>query len=130
MKQYISEERALYEDSWHGAFSKKLAQWAIDKMKTEEDGKMRQIAQRTLNDVEHTLIKHGVKIPEKHLYTAWYLFNMAVADYPKALRTDEERALFVEETLCDPDGCPENVLDCFVAKMCNAGQPIFWEEML
>jgi hypothetical protein len=53
---------------------------------------------------------------------------MAVADYPKTCKTDELRAMFVEETLCDPDGMPENVLDCFVAKMCNAGVPIYWEQ--
>ena len=38
--------------------------------------------------------------------------------------------MFVDETLCDADGMPENVLDCFVAKMCNAEIPIFWEEYL
>ena len=42
----------------------------------------------------------------------------------------KRRASFVEETLMDPDGMPENVLDCFVAKMCNAGKPIYWERML
>lgn len=55
---------------------------------------------------------------------------MATADYPKTLQTDEQKARFVEETICDPDGMPENVLACFEAKMCNAGVPIFWERML
>ena len=55
---------------------------------------------------------------------------MAVADYPKALKTDAQRASYVEETICDPDGDPTNVLECFEAKMCNAGIPIYWERFL
>ena len=59
-----------------------------------------------------------------------YLFNMAIADYPKTLQTDEQRAMFVDETICDPDCCPEAALECFVAKMCLMGKPIYWERML
>lgn len=55
---------------------------------------------------------------------------MAIADYPKALKSDEQRAAFVEETICDPDGDPSNVLACFEAKMCNAMIPIYWERMM
>jgi len=52
---------------------------------------------------------------------------MTIADYPKSLATDKQRAQYVEETICDPDGEPTNVLACFAAKMCNAGIPIHWE---
>jgi hypothetical protein len=55
---------------------------------------------------------------------------MAIADYPKTCKTDEDRAMFVDETINDPDGCPENVLDCFEVKMQNAGVPIYWERYL
>lgn len=129
MKHYISEDRAIYEDMYHGLFSKKLAEWAIGKMETKDPAtkSMKKIVVRKLDDVEKVLEENKVELPMEFVYTSWYLFNMAVADYPKALKTDEQRAMFVEETLCDPDGMPENVLDCFVTKMCNAGEPIFWE---
>lgn len=132
MKQYISEGRAIYEDENHGLFSKRLAEWAISKMKTEDatTGMMKTIVSRKLDDVVKVLEENKVQLPHEFIYTAWYLFNMAVADYPKTCKTDEQRASFVEETLCDPDGMPENVLDCFVTKMCNAGVPIYWEEYL
>lgn len=132
MKQYISEGRAIYEDENHGLFSKRLAEWAISKMKTEDEatGMLKTIVSRKLDDVVKVLEENKVKLPHEFIYTAWYLFNMAIADYPKSLKTDEQRAMFVEETLCDPDGMPENVLDCFVTKMCNAGVPIYWEEYL
>lgn len=132
MKQYISESRAIYEDNYHGLFSKKLAEWAIGKMKVEdkETGKLRKIRSRSIGDVENVLRNYGIDMDEKYLPTAWYVFNMCFADYQKALKTDEQRAYYVEETLFDPDGTPCNVLDCFVAKMCNAKEPIYWEDFI
>ena len=132
MKHYISEERAIYEDSYHGLFSKRLAEWAINNMETKDPATktMKPIVVRKLDDVMQVMKENKVEMPDEFMYTVWYLFNMAVADYPKTCKTDEERAMFVEETLCDPDGMPENVLDCFVAKMCNAGVPIYWENYL
>ena len=120
----------MYEDYNHGLFSKRLAEWAIGRMKTEDaaTGMEKKIVPRTLDDVRAVLKENKIAYPDEFIYTAWYLFNMAIADYPKSLKTDEQRSLFVEETLCDPDGMPENVLDCFVTKMCNAGVPICWEE--
>lgn len=132
MKNYISEGRAIYEDYNHGLFSKRLAEWAISKMKTEDTatGALKTIVPRKLEDVKDVLREHNIAYPDEFVYTAWYLFNMAIADYPKTLKTDEQRAMFVDETLCDADGMPENVLDCFVTKMCNAEIPIFWEQYL
>lgn len=132
MKQYVSEDRAFYEDNWHGQFSKKLAEWAISKMQKKdfETGDMKPITKKPLEEVQKILKQHGAILPENQKYTAWYLWHMALADYPNALPTDEHRAYFVYETICDPDGCPANVLDCFVTKMCNAGEPIFWEDMV
>lgn len=127
MKQYISEDRALYEDAWHGQFSRKLAEWAINTMKGKDDTPVKT---KKLDEVMKILNDYGVALPDKYKYTAWYLFNMAIADYQHAIPTDEVKAYFVYETIMDPDGCPANTLDCFVTKMCNAGEPIIWEEML
>jgi len=132
MRQYISEGRAIYEDENHGLFSKRLAEWAINNMKVKDPTtrEMKRIKARTIEDMKEVLKTNDVELPEEFVYTAWYLFNMCVADYPKTCKTDADRAMFVEETICDPDGMPENVLDCFVTKMCNAGVPIHWENML
>lgn len=132
MKHYISEDRAIYEDMYHGLFSKRLAEWAIScmEMKDPATKTMKPIMARKLDDVQKVLEENKIELPSEFIYTSWYLFNMAVADYPKTLKTDELRASFVEETLCDVDGMPENVLDCFVTKMCNAGVPIYWEQFM
>ena len=122
----------MYEDTNHGLFSKQLAEWAINKMRFKDPatGELRPIASRSVEDVQSVLEAYNVDMPSEFVYTSWYLFNMALADYPKTLTTDEQRATFVEETICDPDCCPEAVLDCFVAKMCDMGVPIHWERML
>ena len=132
MKQYISEDRKIYEDMYHGQFSKKLAKWAIENMKTKDiqSGKEKPIEARSLEEVQSIIKEFNIELEDKYKYTAWYLFNMAIADYRVSLPNDEVRACFVWETIKDPDGCPANVLDCFVTKMCNAGEIICWDEML
>ncbi len=132
MKQYISEEEAIYMDAYHGDFSRKLAQWAISHMEMKDPAteKMKPVTMRSVDDVMEILRENKVDIPDEHIYTAWYLFHMAVADYQKTCKTDAQRSSFVEETLFDPDGTPENVLSCFAAKMCNSGVPIYWERFM
>ena len=132
MRQYISDSRAAYEDMYHGMFSKKLAEWAIGNMEIKDPvtKEMKQLKPHSIDELKGVLMDNDVVLHEAFLYTAWYLFNMAYADYQKTLETDEQRAMFIEETICDPDGMPENVLSCFEAKMCNAGIPIYWELMM
>lgn len=130
MKQYISEGRAIYEDMYHGAFSKRLAEWAISKMMTEEGGTLKRMKPHSLDEMKDAFAASDREVPSDFIYTAWYLYNMSYADYPKTLKTDAQRVSFVEETLSDPDGSEENVLDCFVTKMCNANIPIYWEDMV
>lgn len=132
MKEYISEGRAIYEDRNCGLFSRKLAEWAISRMsrRNPNTGEMEPLEAYPLEKVEEVMRMNDIRMPDKFIYTVWYLFNMAAADYQKTCRTDEDRIMFAKETLCDPDGCPENVLDCFETKMRNAGVPIFWERML
>ena len=132
MKNYISEGRAMYEDENHGLFSKKLAEWAISRMEVKDNAtkEVKKLKPRTLDDVKMVLKENNIEMPYEFIYTAWYLFNMALADYSESIVDDKHRAIFVEETICDPDGMPENVLSCFEAKMCNAEIPIHWERML
>ena len=132
MKQYMSEGQAIYMDKNYGLFSKKLAEWAISNMEWLDPATktMKPLKAVPIDEMKEILEKYGVELQQEFVYTGWYLYNMALADYPKSLKTDEQRAMFVEETICDPDGTPENVLSCFEAKMCNAGVPIYWETML
>lgn len=132
MKQYISEGEAIYQDQNQGLFSKRLAEWAIGNMEMKDPAtkELKKLKAPKLEETKELIKQFGIEMPNEFIYTAWYLHAMAMADYPKTLDTDEKKAMFIEETICDPDGMPENVLACFAAKMCNAGMPIFWEQYL
>ena len=128
----MTEEEAAYMEAYQGHFSKKLATWAINNMESEDQatGKMKRIPVVPVDDVVEILKSNDVKIPYESKYDAWYLYMMTLNDYPESLATDKSRAKYIEETICDIDGDPTNVLACFVAKMCNADIPIFWEDFL
>lgn len=132
MKYYMSEGEAIYQDKNHGLFSRKLAEWAIDNMEVKDAStkEVKKLKEHSIEEMESVLKQYKVELPEEFVYTAWYLYNMTFADYPKTIKTDEQRAMYIDETICDVDGSPENVLNCFVAKMCQAEQPIFWENYL
>lgn len=128
----MSEGEAIYMDKNHGLFSKKLAEWAIDNMEVKDTStkEVKKLKEHSIEEMEGVLKQYKVELPEEFVYTAWYLYNMTYADYPKTIKTDEQRAMYIDETLCDVDGSPENVLNCFIAKMCQAEVPIYWEKNL
>ncbi len=129
MKYIMTEEEAMYMQAYQGHFSRKLASWAIGNMEYEDEatGRMKQVSVRSVDDVMEILKANDVKITQENIYDAWYLYHMTIADYQESLQTDKQRSLYIEETICDPDGDPTNILACFVAKMCNKGVPIHWE---
>ena len=132
MKYLMSEEEAAYNTLYQGHFSRKLASWSISNMEMEDAATktMKPIAVRSVDDVMSVLKANGVEIEDECTFDAWYLYHMCIADYSKSLQTDKLRATYIEETICDPDGDPTNVLACFVAKMCNKGIPIMWDLFL
>jgi len=128
----MTEEEAAYMEAYQGHFSKKLATWAINNMESEDPstGKIKRIPVVPVDDVVEILKANDVKIPYESKYDAWYLYMMTLNDNPESLATDKLRAKYIEETICDIDGEPTNVLACFKAKMCNAGIPIYWQEFV
>lgn len=129
MRYIMTEEEAIYMQSYQGHFSRKLASWAIGNMELKDtaSGTKKPVSMRSVDDVMEILRANDVDIPDESIFDAWYLYHMSIADYPKTHATDKLRATFVEETICDPDGTDGDVLACFAAKMCNAGRPIHWE---
>ena len=132
VRYIISESEAQYQEKHKGHFSKKLADWAISMMEKEDTatGKLKPIIPVSLEEVEEMMKQASIKIPEESVYDALYLANMIKADYEKSLPTKEVKAKYIEETICDPDGCPESVLACFCAKMDLKNMPIHWERFI
>lgn len=132
MQYYMSEGEAQYMDQNKGRFSRTLAEWAISNMrrKDETTGVMKPITRHSVEELEEVFRQMGLRIKEEDIYTAWYLYNMCYADYPKSLPSKQAIVYHIQETLYDPDCCPEAVLACFRAKMDVMGVPIHWERML
>lgn len=128
----MTEAEAVYQQNYHGHFSQKLAKWAIDMMEAKDPatGKKKKVSMRPVEEVLNILGSNEINVPEKNVYDAWYLYHMTIADYLKSLPNDRQRSLYVEETICDPDGTDGDVLACFEAKMCKAGIPIHWDRYI
>lgn len=125
---YYSEEEEIYNSKYKCHFNKKLAEWAISKMEMENSsGDIVPLKKKTIDEYDEFLKENKVNIQDESYYDGYYLWHMAMADYPESLEDDKHRAKFVEETINDPDGCPTSVLACFVAKMDKMGIPIYWE---
>ena len=126
----ISQGEAEYMAANHGHFSKALAEWAASRMRRKEGDKLAKINIMSISDTQNLLKENNISIDDAYLYDANYLHNMCLADYRKTLPEKEDIAMYIDETLNDPDGKPEMVLACFRAKMDVMGVPIHWERYL
>ena len=122
----------IYDEMFKCHFNKKLADWAISKMgkRNATTKEMEPIRKRTTEEWDEFMKTNKLEIPEECYYDGYYLWHMAMADYPKTLDDAKRVASYIEETICDPDGDPTNTLICFVAKMDNMGIPIYWERFI
>lgn len=129
---YYTEEQMIYDEMFKCHFNKKLADWAISKMgkRNATTKEMEPIRKRTTEEWDEFMKTNKLEIPEECYYDGYYLWHMAMADYPKTLDDAKRVASYIEETICDPDGDPTNTLICFVAKMDNMGIPIYWERFI
>lgn len=126
----LSKGEAEYMAINQGHFSKALAEWAVSKMRRKEGDKLVKINAVSISDTQNLLKENKIELEDECLYDAFYLHNMCLADYQRTLPEKEDIALYIDETLNDPDGAPEMVLACFRAKMDVKGVPIQWERYL
>lgn len=132
---YFTEEEALFFDKYKGHFNKKLADWAISHMmkksdtasSTSKSDNLEPVKKKTIDEYEEFLKENKINIPEESFYDGYYLWHMVSADYPKSIEDKKHAALYIEETICDPDCEPTAVLACFKAKMDVMRVPIYWE---
>ena len=115
---------------WH--FSKRMCDWAVSMMGTVPEGAIKpaKIAPMSKEELDGVLAKHGFQLENNVGYDAVYVVNMARADHPRTLRTEQALAQFVKEYIDDPDGYEGLPFTRFYADCIGSGKPIFWEELL
>lgn len=122
-----------YMDMYRWHFNKKACDYAVSLMKrlNPATGKKEKIEPMTKEQVEEMLTRQGVKLENNHGYDFVYVGNMVKADRWKSSVEDEKHhALAIKDEIDDVDAGEGAVMRCWVAKMCSAKQPIFWEEFL
>ena len=122
-----------YMDMYRWHFNKKACDYAVSLMRrlNPATGKKETIEPMSKEQVEELLVKHGVKIEANHGHDFVYVANMARADYWKSsIEDDRHLALYVKDTVDDVDAGDGAIMRCWIAKMCAAKEPIFWDELM
>lgn len=108
-------------------FSKKLAEWAISKMK--KDGKPLQATSK--QDIDKVMQALNISINNNMLYDYVYVFNMAKADfYGSSLENEKQLAKYVKDYIDDEDGYDGIAFNRFLADCARKGIAIDWESMI
>jgi len=116
---------------WH--FNKKLADFAISKMKrlNPATNKLEHIEKYDKERVDELMKKYGITLKYNELYDYIVVFNMAMADfYKSSLQTEEAVCKFVKDYVDDPDQVDGFIFNRWYADCCHAGIPIEWSDML
>ena len=119
-------KRYLASNGWH--FNKAACEFAAKYMK--KDGGSR-ITPYDKEQVDELLQKYGIQLENDLGYDAVYVANMCKADHLKGSITDEAHmAMYIKETLDDPDGSDGDVMYCWFNKMERAGIPVDWDALM
>lgn len=125
MKAYLSNF------GWH--FNKKMCDFAVSLMKkvNSATNKKERIDPITKDKVDELLTRYGIKLDNNALYDYIYVANMCKADFLKSSVPDEQHlALYIKDTIDDPDAPDGTTMRRWYATMIAAGEPIEWDEML
>ncbi len=114
------------------SFSKKACEYAVSLMQKKNlaTGMLDKIEPWDKAKVEECFKKNNIVLDSPLTYDHVYVFNMAMADYPKSVPNEMMRCLYVKETLEDVDSNPENIFRKWIARMDGDGIPIYWEDLL
>lgn len=114
------------------SFSKKACEYAVSLMQKKNlaTGMLDKLEPWDKAKVEECFKKNNIVLDRPLTYDHVYVFNMAMADYPKSIPSEMVRCLYVKETLEDVDSNPDNIFRKWIACMDGNGIPIYWEDLL
>lgn len=123
---------AKYLSQYGPHFNKKCCEFAVSQMyKIDENGNEKSIKPYTKEKIDELLKTNNVIVKYAQLEDTVYVANMCKADYYKqSVPTEQHLALYVKNTLDDPDGCDGLVFNRWIADMKWLGIAIDWESFL
>lgn len=133
MNYLIPEDMEQYMSYYGMHFNKLLCEFAVSKMQREDKatGVLKNITPMKLDELRTLLSKYKIEIDTNEIYDALYLANMVKADYwGSSIEDEEHMARYIQDVLCDPDGCDGLVFCRFLGDCSCKGVIIFWEQMI
>lgn len=126
--EIMPEDLGIYLSHNGPHFNKKCCEFAVSQMYKDEDEKFKPY---TKQEVEDILKAYNVKVKYAQLEDITYVGNMCKADYlDGSVPTEQHLALYVKETLDDPDGCEGLVFNRWIGDMKWLGIAIPWDDFI
>lgn len=129
----LPKNMRVYLRNYGNHFSRKACHFAISKMKklNTTTGKKEPIEYQSKEEIEEIFNKYGIKLEHNECYDFVYLWHMAKADYYKSsLPDDKAVAMFVRDTIEDPDMLGSNAFRRWLADVDAKGLVIEWYDLL
>lgn len=130
--EVMPEDLSIYLSHNGPHFNKKCCEFAIENMyKKDDKGQPRAIKPFSKEDVEQILHSYSISVEYAQLEDITYVANMCKADYfGGSVPTNRHLALYIKETLDDPDGAEGLVFNRWISDMKWLGIAIPWDEFL
>lgn len=126
--EVMPESLAIYMSHNGPHFNKKCCDFAVSQMYKDEDEDFKPYQK---HEVENILKSYGIKVKYAQLDDITYIANMCKADYLNgSVPTEQHLAMYVKETLDDPDGCEGLVFNRWINDMRWLGIAIPWDEFV
>ena len=128
----MPDDLAIYLSHYGPHFNKECCKFATSQMyKKDDSGREQDIETISKGEVEELLRAYGIKIKYAQLEDITYVANMCKADYYKgSVPDDQHLAMYVKETLDDPDGCEGLVFNRWIGDMKWLGIAIPWDDFI
>lgn len=124
----MPEDLAIYMSHNGPHFNRVAYEFAVSQMYKGDEDYIEPISKK---EVDNMLDKFGVKVKHNILYDAAYVANMCKADYlGSSIKSEEELAKYIRDTLDDPDGAEGLTFNRWIADMKWLGIPIPWDDFI
>lgn len=124
----MPEDLAIYLSHNGPHFNKAACKFAVSQMYTDED---KEFVPMNREQVKTLLQNYNIKIDNNKLYDSVYVANMCKADYLNKSVVDEQHlAMYIKDTLDDPDGIEGLTFNRWIADMKWLGIPIPWDDFI
>lgn len=129
---HIPEAMLTYLRQYGYHFNKKAYELATKRMWTvDSNGKKERVTPFTREQVDEMLARYNISVDNDIMYDGAYVASMCKADYlHSSIADDQHLALFVKDTLDDPDAGEGHVFNRWYADTVRAGFPIEWSDLL